>query len=95
MLMGHEEWTPVFEKWRHGGWYVTNVRYESGACGCVSNNYPDKKWRIVCDPRPFEERPVFRTRREAAEAEHFLVRGGHSGCKNRTQTGRNFGGNNE
>ena len=31
-------WTPEYEKWRHGGWYVCNVRYPSGAIGCVSNN---------------------------------------------------------
>jgi hypothetical protein len=46
-----QEWTPVYSGWRHGGWYVDNVRYPSGACGCVSSNYPDKKWRIVCDSR--------------------------------------------
>jgi hypothetical protein len=40
---------------------------------CVSRNYPDRKWRIVCDPRPFEERPTFRTRTEAAVAEWLLT----------------------
>ncbi|WP_304350038.1 hypothetical protein [Comamonas testosteroni] len=35
-------WTPAYERWRHGGWYVTNVLYPAGACGCVSNNYDDK-----------------------------------------------------
>lgn len=47
-----ECWTPSFSSWRHGGWYVDNVRYPSGAVGCVSRNYADKKWRIVCDERP-------------------------------------------
>lgn len=42
---------PIYSRWRHGGWYVSNVVYPGGACGCVSNNYDDKKWRIVCDPR--------------------------------------------
>lgn len=42
-------WTPRYSHWRHGGWYVTNVRYPSGACGCVSRNYADGKWRIVCE----------------------------------------------
>jgi hypothetical protein len=37
-----------YSRWRHGGWYVDNVRYPSGAVGCVSCNYPDRKWRIVC-----------------------------------------------
>lgn len=44
-------WTPSYSKWRDGGWYVNNVRYPNGACGCVSNNYYDEKWRIVCDDR--------------------------------------------
>jgi len=47
-----EKWTPRYESWRHGGWYVCNVRYPSGAVGCVSRNYADKKWRIACDSRP-------------------------------------------
>jgi len=66
-------WNPTFSKWRHGGWYVDNVRYPSGACGCVSNKYDDGKWRIVCDPRPFDEQPTFRTRDAAARAEHKLA----------------------
>lgn len=64
-----------FSKWRHGGWYVHNVRYPSGAIGCVSNNYEDKKWRIACDPRPFAEQPTFSTRDDAAGAEASLVYG--------------------
>lgn len=63
----------TFSRWRHGGWYVDQVRYKSGACGCVSRNYPDGKWRIVCDPRPFEQQPTFRTRDEAAQAEFDLA----------------------
>lgn len=49
--MTDQPFVPVYSRWRHGGWYVDNVRYPSGACGCVSRNYPDGKWRIVCDPR--------------------------------------------
>lgn len=49
-LVDHEH-SISYSLWRHGGWYVNSVRYPSGASGCVSNNYPDKKWRIVCDPR--------------------------------------------
>jgi len=45
-------WVPDFSAWRHGGWYVHNIRYPSGAVGCVSRNYPDRKWRIACDHRP-------------------------------------------
>lgn len=68
-----DDWTPLYSPWRHGGWYVDNVRYPSGAVGCVSNNYADKKWRIVCDPRPFDEAPTFTTRDAAARAERELV----------------------
>lgn len=65
--------TFTYSRWRHGGWYVAGVRYPSGACGCVSRNYADGKWRIVCDPRPFVERPTFKTRDEAAMAEWHLA----------------------
>jgi hypothetical protein len=40
---------------------------------CVSRNYRDRKWRIVCDPRPFEQQPTFKSREEAATAEWNLV----------------------
>jgi hypothetical protein len=76
LAQNQETWHPVFSPWRHGGWYVDNLRYPSGAVGCVSNNYADKKWRIVCDPRPFEEQPTFRTRVEAALAERDLIASG-------------------
>lgn len=74
---GNKELTFMYTKWRHGGWY-TNVRYPSGACGCVSRNYPDKKWRIVCDPRRKgnlneEGDFTYKTRDEAALAEYELV----------------------
>ena len=66
-------WVPLYERWRHGGWYVTNVQWPSGAAGCVSQNYADGKWRIVCDPRPFATAPTFSSRDEAAYAERDLV----------------------
>lgn len=69
------EFVPVYSKWRHGGWYVHNIRYPSGACGCVSRNYPDRKWRIVCHPAPFKEQPKFPTRDAAAIAERAIVDG--------------------
>lgn len=50
-----------------------HVRVPSGAVGCVSRNYKDRKWRIACDPRPFEEQPTFKTRDEAATAEWHLI----------------------
>ncbi|MFI5296635.1 MAG: hypothetical protein ACHREM_00940 [Polyangiales bacterium] len=66
------EWSPTFEPWRHGGWYVTNTRYPSGACGCVSNNFADRKWRIVCSPTDLTQL-TFSTRGDAAKAEHAFV----------------------
>lgn len=63
--------SPEFERWRHGGWYVYGVTYPSGAIGCVSRNYSDGKWRIVCDPRG--DGPTFASRDQAARAEYALV----------------------
>lgn len=68
------DFTPSYETWRHGGWYVTNVRYLSGASGCVSRNFPDRKWRIVCYGANFEDQPTFKTRDEAAAAEYLHTR---------------------
>lgn len=66
-------WEPGYEPWRHGGWYVTGVRYASGAAGCVSRNFTDRKWRIVCHPAPFDEQPTFPNRDAAARAEWVLA----------------------
>ncbi len=63
-----------YSKWRHGGYYVHNVRYPNGAIGCVSNNYEDRKWRVVCDPAPFDQHPTFSSRDDAAGAEVYLAR---------------------
>lgn len=68
-----KQWTPSYERWRHGGWYVTNVRYPTGSVGCVSSNYPDGKWRIVCDRRDGDA--TYPTRDEAARAELEVVQG--------------------
>lgn len=65
-------WAPQYSPWRHGGWYVSNLAYPSGACGCVSNNYSDRKWRIACDERPTDY--TYPTRDAAARAEHELVK---------------------
>lgn len=71
--MANDEWKPTFSRWRHGGWYVTNMKHPSGAAGCVSRNYPDRKWRIVCDPRNFAHAPTFPSRDAAARAERDLA----------------------
>jgi hypothetical protein len=70
----YSEWSTFqYSAWRHGGWYIENVRYPSGAKGCVSRNYEDHKWRIVCDPRGLDASPTFKSRDEAALAEWHLV----------------------
>lgn len=73
-----QSFEPVYSNWRHGGWYVNNVRYPTGAIGCVSNNYPDGKWRIVCDDRRVNlNEPgdfTFASRDEAAKAEFALAK---------------------
>ena len=66
-----------YSRWRHGGWYVCGVRYASGASGCVSRNYPDRKWRIICDRRRRGDigEPgdyTYPSRDEAARAEYAL-----------------------
>ncbi len=63
------DWTPSYEPWRHGGWY-TNVNYPEGGCGCVSRNYPDKKWRIVCAG---QDDITYANRDSAARAERDLA----------------------
>jgi hypothetical protein len=66
----------TYSRWRHGGWYVDNVRYPSGAVGCVSRNYPDRKWRIVCHPLADRKgEPTFGSRDEAARWEWLLANG--------------------
>lgn len=65
-----------YSPWRHGGWYVGNICYPSGAVGCVSRNFPDRKWRIVCDTR--QPQPTYHSRDAAARAEWFLARAAYS-----------------
>jgi hypothetical protein len=72
--MQTDTWTPTYSPRRHGGWYVDNLRLPSGAVGCVSRNYEDRKWRIVCDPRPDDH--TYPNRDAAAYAEREIVRAG-------------------
>lgn len=67
--MDKAEWQPIYSKWRHGGWYVNNVRYPNGAVGCVSNNYDDHKWRIACG----DYNVTYPTRDAAARAERQIA----------------------
>ena len=63
----------TYERWRHGGWYVLEVTWPNGGSGCVTRNFTDRKWRIACDERPFEQQPTFRTRDDAARGEWLYV----------------------
>lgn len=63
-----------YSPWRHGGWYVDNVHYPSGAVGCVSRNFADRKWRIVCDSRDGDH--TYPNRDAAARAERDLIAAG-------------------
>lgn len=64
-----KQFVPEYSRWRHGGWYVTNVSYPSGAVGCVTNNRGDGFWYIECDPT--ETR--FTSRDAAARAEYVAT----------------------
>lgn len=57
----------AYSPWRHGGWYVSGIRYPEGGCGCVSRNYPDNKWRIAC----LDHEKTFKSRDDAARAEQL------------------------
>lgn len=65
-----DDWPFGFTPYRHGGWYTT-VRYPSRANGCVSRDYPDGKWRIVCDRR--SDDITYPTREAATRAEYVLA----------------------
>lgn len=71
------KWTPIYSPWRHGGWYISNLKYPSGSIGCVSNNFPDSRWRIVCDSRRLNLNEPgdysFNSRDDAAWAEFELI----------------------
>lgn len=62
-------WTPAYDYWRHGGSYVTNVVYPSGAVGCIASARHSRSGRfeIACAPAGHDE--TYRTRDAAARAE--------------------------
>lgn len=67
------KWIPQYEKWRHGGYYVTNLRYPDGAVGCVAK-LANGKWAIACPPYHGVEPLQFSTRDDAANAEFYIVK---------------------
>ncbi len=62
---------PEYSPWRHGGWYVDNLRYPSGAVGCVARFNNGRTWQIACDGR--DTIPSFNSRDEAARAEAAII----------------------
>jgi hypothetical protein len=69
-------WEPLYERWRHGGWYVVNAVHPDGWVYCVSRNYTDKKWRIA----GYEERyGTFPSRDAAARRAKTLTGRAHDG----------------
>lgn len=64
----------TYSPWRHGGYYVNEVRYPSGAVGCVAGPNKDGRWFIACDSR--SEEISYATRHDAAVAERDLIAAG-------------------
>lgn len=68
-------WTPTYSPWRHGGSYVDNIVYPSGAVGCIASarHTASKQFEIACPPSwPGDQ---FKTRDAAAYAEAQLALG--------------------
>lgn len=66
-------WTPEYDYWRHGGSYVTNIVYPSGAVGCIASarHTMSGKFEIACPPSENDEK--FATRDAAARAEAVIA----------------------
>lgn len=64
--MEADDWIPEYEYWRHGGSYVTNVVFPSGAVGCVASarHTLSGKFESACF-----DLGTFKTRDAAARAE--------------------------
>lgn len=43
-----DTWKPEYERWRHGGWYVSNVHYPAGFVACTYKNVVGD-WVLVED----------------------------------------------
>lgn len=63
------EWVPAYSHWRHGGSYVDNIVYPSGAAGCIASarHTTSGRFEIACPPSRYEG--GFKTRDAAAYAE--------------------------
>ncbi len=67
------DWAPSFDPWRHGGYYVTNLRYPTGAVGCVAKVGARDQWSIACPDGWGAHVARFSNRRDAAQAERIHV----------------------
>lgn len=61
----------TYEAWRHGGWYVAEVRHENGGSGCVARA-AGGGWAIACPASGWEDLR-FPNRDAAALAEWAMV----------------------
>lgn len=65
--MERADWVPTFSRWRHGGWYVDNIVFPSGAVGCIASPTADRGTFVsACFVDAYEGR---KTRAGAALAE--------------------------
>ena len=64
----------TYGPWRHGGYYVNEIRYPNGAAGCVAGPDKNGRWWIACDEREAPE--SYPTRKAAATAERNLIASG-------------------
>lgn len=69
-FMARDDWEPVYEPWRHGGSYVSNIVYPSGAVGCIvsARHSATGRFHVACGPAELTE-VKHKTRRAAAFAE--------------------------
>lgn len=69
--MVSDDWEPAYERWRHGGSYVVNLVYPTGAVGCIASarHTVSGKFEIACQP----DAGQFSTRRAAAFAEREIA----------------------
>lgn len=68
--MGRADWVPGYSAWRHGGSYVSGVRYPSGAVGCIASARKtiSGRFEVGCF-----DLGKFKTRREATDAERLFA----------------------
>jgi hypothetical protein len=66
------KFTASYERWPHRRWRNNSAVYPSGTAGCISNNYPDKRWRISCTLINLDHL-TFSSRDDAAKAETLFT----------------------